>query len=118
MRSKENAQNPFSQKSEKETHQPLQLVHSDLCGPMNVDSVGGSKYVITFIDDDTGFVTADHASRGLSAEQLMRSNWFIGPASLWEKDIPDSKEEIPNIRIGDRKLRQLYALLWLKNLST
>ena len=34
---------PFPKKSEKETHQPLQLVHSDLCGPLNVDSVGGSK---------------------------------------------------------------------------
>ena len=37
---------PFRKKSEKETHQPLQLVHRDFCGPMNVDSVGGSKYVI------------------------------------------------------------------------
>jgi len=45
-------------KSENETHQPLQLVHSDLCGLMNVDSVDGSKYVLTFTDDYTGYVTA------------------------------------------------------------
>ena len=45
-------------KSENETHQPLQLVHSDLCGSMNVDSVGGSKHVLTFTDDYTGYVTA------------------------------------------------------------
>ena len=49
---------PFPKKSEKETHQPLQLVRSDLCGPMNVDSVGGSKYVLTFTDDYTRYVTA------------------------------------------------------------
>jgi len=49
---------PFPKKSEKETHQPLQLVHSDLCGPMNVDSVGGSKYVLMFTDDYTRYVTA------------------------------------------------------------
>ena len=48
---------PFPKKSEKETHQPPQLVHSDLCGPMNVDSVGGSKYVLTFTDY-TRYVTA------------------------------------------------------------
>ena len=48
----------FSKKSEKGTHQPLQLVHSDLCGPMNVDSVGGNKYVLTFTDDYTRYVTA------------------------------------------------------------
>ena len=30
---------------------PLELVHSDLCGPMQVDSSGGSRYMLTFIDD-------------------------------------------------------------------
>ena len=49
---------PFPKKGEKETHQALQLVHSDLCGPMNVDSVGRSKYVLTFTDDYTRYVTA------------------------------------------------------------
>ena len=35
----------------------------------------------------------------------MRSNWFSGPAFLWEKEIPTSKEEIPNIRIGDPEVK-------------
>ena len=29
----------------------LQLVHSDVCGPMQTHSLGGSRYYITFIDD-------------------------------------------------------------------
>lgn len=29
----------------------LELVHSDLCGPMETASIGGSKYFISFIDD-------------------------------------------------------------------
>ena len=29
----------------------LQLVHSDLCGPMQTQSIGGAKYFVTFIDD-------------------------------------------------------------------
>lgn len=29
----------------------LDLVHSDVCGPMPVNSIGGSKYFVTFIDD-------------------------------------------------------------------
>lgn len=29
----------------------LQLVHSDVCGPMQTESIGGSKYFVTFIDD-------------------------------------------------------------------
>ncbi|KXJ62368.1 hypothetical protein RP20_CCG016888 [Aedes albopictus] len=31
----------------------LELIHSDLCGPMEKSSHGGSKYWITFIDDAT-----------------------------------------------------------------
>ncbi|GJV30171.1 retrovirus-related pol polyprotein from transposon TNT 1-94 [Tanacetum coccineum] len=29
----------------------LDLIHSDLCGPMSVDSIGGSRYFLLFIDD-------------------------------------------------------------------
>jgi len=29
----------------------LQLVHSDVCGPMQTQSVGGNRYFVTFIDD-------------------------------------------------------------------
>ena len=30
---------------------PLELVHTDLCGPMQNESMGGNRYFITFIDD-------------------------------------------------------------------
>ena len=32
---------------------PLELVHSDVCGPMPNKSRGGSSYFVTFIDDST-----------------------------------------------------------------
>jgi Reverse transcriptase (RNA-dependent DNA polymerase)/gag-polypeptide of LTR copia-type/Integrase core domain/GAG-pre-integrase domain/Domain of unknown function (DUF4219) len=31
----------------------LELVHSDVCGPMSVPSLGGARYFVTFIDDFT-----------------------------------------------------------------
>lgn len=31
----------------------LELIHSDLCGPMEQDSMGGARYFITFTDDYT-----------------------------------------------------------------
>ena len=34
---------------------PLELVHSDICGPLEKQSVGGAKYFITFIDDHTNW---------------------------------------------------------------
>jgi hypothetical protein len=30
---------------------PLEIVHSDICGPMQSPSIGGSTYFLTFIDD-------------------------------------------------------------------
>ena len=38
---------------DKELGSPLDLVHSDLCGPMPVKSLGGASYFLTFIDDST-----------------------------------------------------------------
>jgi len=48
---------PFPKKSDKKTRQPLELVHSDLCEPMNVGSIGGSKYLLTLTNDYTRYVT-------------------------------------------------------------
>lgn len=41
---------PFERSMNKST-EVLELVHPDLCGPMETTSIGGSKYFITFIDD-------------------------------------------------------------------
>lgn len=41
---------PFPKGSVRKTTS-LEIIHSDLCGPMRVESNGKSKYFITFIDD-------------------------------------------------------------------
>ena len=41
---------PFKRSETRET-QVLGLIHSDICGPMNTESLGGAKYFVTFIDD-------------------------------------------------------------------
>ena len=38
-------------KSESRSKGKLDLVHSDLCRPMTVTSLGGYNYYVTFIDD-------------------------------------------------------------------
>ena len=40
---------PFPQ-SEHKSKEPLDLVHSDVCGPMSVKSFSGYSYCVTFID--------------------------------------------------------------------
>ena len=42
---------PFPKASSSQTTKMLELVHSDVCGPLETPSLGGSQYFITFIDD-------------------------------------------------------------------
>ena len=42
---------PFKPVGEIRSTRRLQLVHSDVCGPMQTESIGGRKYFVTFIDD-------------------------------------------------------------------
>ena len=45
-----NINNPFL-KSETKTKGTLELIHSDVCGPMPSISLSGYEYYVTFIDD-------------------------------------------------------------------
>ena len=42
---------PFNYGNSRRGRAPLELVHSDLVGPMKTTSIGGSTYFMTFIDD-------------------------------------------------------------------
>ena len=42
---------PFPRKSESRAKVPLELVHSDLVGPLPVKSLNGSRYICVFTDD-------------------------------------------------------------------
>ena len=34
---------------------PLELLHIDLCGPSEIESIGGSKYILVIVDDFSRF---------------------------------------------------------------
>lgn len=44
------SRSPFKSHGSRAT-EILQIVHSDVCGPMSVNSLGGARYYLTFIDD-------------------------------------------------------------------
>jgi hypothetical protein len=44
---------PVPGASSSKTSQPLQLIHSDVCGPLPEASWGGGRYLLTFTDDFT-----------------------------------------------------------------
>jgi len=43
--------NNFSKNAGSKTKNVLEVVYSDVCGPIQVESTGGNKYFVTFIDD-------------------------------------------------------------------
>jgi hypothetical protein len=45
---------PFPLKSPTKTTAPMELIHTDLMGPLE-ESVGGNKYALTILDDFTGY---------------------------------------------------------------
>ena len=71
---KQNRQ-PFPKKTSHQSTHPLELIHSDVCGPMNVNSVGGSRYFVTFIDDYSRY-TAVYMMKNKS-EVLQKLKEFV-----------------------------------------
>ena len=63
---------------------------------------------------DTKNNPADHASRGLSVAELMKSNWFSGPAFLWKHRLVKKRFQAFGLEI--RRLRPQYARLQSRNL--
>lgn len=43
---------PFPGKSDRKT-EVLDLIHTDVCGPMRTNSLGGARYYVEFIDDSS-----------------------------------------------------------------
>ena len=45
------ARKPFKPVGAIKSNRVLELIHTDVCGPMKTVSIGGSRYIVTFIDD-------------------------------------------------------------------
>lgn len=48
---------PFPKKSHHRGYQVLEIIDTDVCGPMHVPSIGGLRYYATFIDDHSRLTT-------------------------------------------------------------
>lgn len=62
---------PFKQVGTRAT-KPLELIHSDLCGPMENASYGGMRYFINFIDDYTRMVHVYFTKDKLSILEIFK----------------------------------------------
>jgi transposase InsO family protein len=46
---------PYPKEATFRAKQPLDLIHSDICGPMETHTIGGKSYFLTFVDDFSRF---------------------------------------------------------------
>ena len=54
---------------------------------------------------------ADHASRGLDAKGMLKSNWFDGPSFLWERRLPIEVTQVGELIPNDPEVKHanVYA---------
>lgn len=64
---------PYPQQAERKTTEPLQLIHTDLCGPMSNVTPGGKKFFMTLIDDHSRYVVMYLLSDKSEAKQHIMS---------------------------------------------
>lgn len=58
---------------------------------------------------NTGENPADHASRGLTVEELISSYWLTGPRFLWEKEV-FAKRGTLELLVGDPEVKAVQVL--------
>ena len=58
----------------------LEIIHTNVCGPMSVEARGGYRYFLTFIDDLSryGYIyLMKHKSENLKSSKNFRVKWRI-----------------------------------------
>ena len=64
---------PFPGESTSRADKAHQIIHSDLCGPMHVESMGGSRYLLTFTDDFSRYSVVYFLEKRVKCSQNSRS---------------------------------------------
>ncbi len=63
----------FSQGNNSRTKATLQLIHSNICGPMETKSLNGSMYFATFIDHYSKFITVYFLKKKIDVFSMFQS---------------------------------------------
>lgn len=53
---------------------------------------------------------ADHASRGLTAKELITSKWFAGPDLLWQKVVSSGEIKVGETSVSDPEVKKVSVL--------
>ncbi|KAL7724423.1 hypothetical protein ACLKA6_000726 [Drosophila palustris] len=84
--SEKQAASSYKSATEKRTSDLLEIVHSDVCGPMRTNSISGRKYFVTFIDDFSRYCFRSEYSEFYNDEEDIEIN-------LHKNEVQVQKEE-------------------------
>ena len=73
---------PFPKQSQHRATRPYEIVHSDVCGPMQVESKGGSRYMLTFTDHFSRYTTTYFIKSRVKYCQSSRSMLILSKNKL------------------------------------
>ncbi|CAL9244194.1 unnamed protein product, partial [Arabidopsis halleri] len=107
------SRDPFSKESETRARVKLELIHSDLCGPMQNLSINGNRYILTFIDDATRMVwvyfprakSEIDISRDVIFDEGSKWNWDKKEVTKTYNLSSESKDEEENPTTGETSLK-------------
>ncbi|UYV81409.1 hypothetical protein LAZ67_20001109 [Cordylochernes scorpioides] len=95
---------PFPKKTEYRATETLQLVHSDICGPLPTNSLSGKRYFITFTDDYSRY-TKIYLLKGKDEAYEKIKDYVISAHTEFRKNIQtirtDNGREYVNRQVED-----------------
>ena len=87
-------QKPLLKQSPHRATKPYEIVHSDVCGLMQVESKGGSRYMLTFIDDFSRYSKNIHLFLGVGVLGKVLVQTFFGSVQIISPIDSQSKFQI------------------------
>ena len=79
----------------------LEIVHIDLCGPIEVQSYKGDKYIMLFVDDYSRMMTAMFLKQNSDTFQMFK--WYLARV---EKEIGKNLKYLRSDRGGEFKSKE------------
>ena len=100
-------QKPFKSNSDKRKYGAFELIHLDICGPMEVESIGGSKYLLLIVDESSGLLKG-YCLRAKSESPGLIINYIKQVANQFGKAVKFVRNDGPK-EFGTTELKDFYA---------
>jgi hypothetical protein len=110
----------FNKVRERAATKPGEVFHTDVCGPMSVESLGGARYYVLFKDDATSFRfvyflrhKSDVVEKLKMLDKMVENKWTKNSSAevrQWQRIPEQISGSLPEIsRNSERKYCPVYA---------